>query len=125
MNSVIETLLTLQELGLRHKNASVEQEKEIAALRKKLPEGFLTQFDRWMARGRKAVAVVNNGVCGECHLSLTVGTIGALAFGDAIQRCGNCGRFLYLPEDEPVSSPPPAPQAKPIRLKKKASLDGS
>jgi predicted nucleic acid-binding Zn-ribbon protein len=125
MNSVVENLLALQKLALQHKNHSVEQEKEIDALRKNVPESVLIQFDRWMARGRKAVAVVSNGVCAECHLGLTIGTIGALTFGDEIQRCGNCGRFLYLPEDEPVSSPAPEPPAKPARFSKKASAHGS
>ena len=126
MNGVTENLLALQELARRQKNPSVEQEREIDGLRKDIPESVLSQFDRWMARGRKAVAVVRNGVCGECHLKLTLANIGALTFGDEIQRCGNCGRFLYLPEDEPMSSPPSAPQrTKPARLSKKGSVDGS
>jgi predicted nucleic acid-binding Zn-ribbon protein len=127
MNSVVGNLLALQKRVLQRKNHSAEQEKEVDALRKNVPESVLIQFDRWMARGRKAVAVVNNGVCGECHLRLTVGIMGALAFGDEIQRCGNCGRFLYLPEDEPVSSPPPTPPAPPAtrrRLRKRVSSHG-
>ena len=127
MNSIMESLLALQELALQQKTPSIEQKKEIDRLRRNVPESILTQFDRWMARGRKAAAVVNNGVCGECHLKLTVGTIGALAFGDEIQRCGNCGRFLYLPEDDPVSSPPPAPPATVAgrpRLSRRASSHG-
>ena len=124
MNIVVENLLALQELVLQHKNPSIEQQKEIEMRRTKIPEGLLTPFDRWMARRRKAVAVVNNGVCGECHLRLTVGTMAVLAFGDAIQRCGNCGRFLYLPENEPVSSPAPEPPTKPDRFSKKASAHG-
>ena len=130
MNSVMESLRALQELALQQKTPSVEQKKEIDRLRRNVPESILIQFDRWMVRGRKALAVVRNGVCGECHLQLTVGTIGALAFGDEIQRCGNCGRFLYLPEDEPVSSPPPTPPTPPAppatrrRLRKRASSHG-
>ena len=123
MNSVVGNLLALQKRVLQHKNHSAEQEKEVGALRKNVPESVLIQFDRWMTRGRKAVAVVNNGVCGECHLGLTVGIMGALAFGEAVQRCGNCGRFLYLPENEPVSSPPTGQQTKPARLSKKGSVD--
>jgi predicted nucleic acid-binding Zn-ribbon protein len=125
MNSVVGNLLALQKLVLQHKNQSVEQKKEIDSLRKNVPESVLIQFDHWMARGRKAVAVVSNGVCGECHLGLTVGIMGALAFGEAVQRCGNCGRFLYLPENEPVSSPAPDPPAKAVRFNKKASAHGS
>jgi hypothetical protein len=66
------------------------------------------------------VAIVHNGVCCECHIRLAVGVIGALAFGDDIQRCGNCGRFLYLAEDEPVVSQKPVPETKPVRRRKGA-----
>ncbi|MCI0746472.1 MAG: hypothetical protein L0Y58_13805 [Verrucomicrobia subdivision 3 bacterium] len=121
MNSIIENLLALQEIALRQVNPSVEEQTKMDVLRRKIPEGLLSQFDRWLAGGRKAVAVVNHGVCGECHLRLTVGTTGALAFGEAIQHCSNCGRFLYLPEDDAVSPPAPAPRVKPNRLSRRAS----
>ena len=118
MKNVSENLLALQNLELGP--ASPEADRRIEALRKKVPESILIQFDRWLARSRKAVAVVRNGVCCECHIGVAVGILGALTFGEEIQRCGNCGRFLYLPEDEPFISSGPAPQTKvaPHRRKK-------
>lgn len=104
------TLLALQKLELGA--ASAESGQRIKALRKKVPESLLSQFDRALARGRKAVAVVLNGVCSECHVGIAIGIRGALTLGEELQRCGNCGRFLYLPEDQPMPSAPPAPPTK-------------
>jgi hypothetical protein len=119
MKSLAPRLLALQDLKFGPSSPDVGQ--RIEALRKTLPESLLVQFDRWMARRRKAVAVVRNGVCSECHIQIAVGILGALTFSEEIQRCGSCGRFLYLPEDEPVYPPPPAPQAKPAPRRKKAT----
>ena len=105
MNNLLENLLALQNLEFQGSRRSTKVTQQIEALRKLAPESLLTQFDRWIARGRKAVAVVHNGVCGECHLKLTIGVVGALAFGEILQQCGNCGRFLYLPEEEPPFAP--------------------
>jgi predicted nucleic acid-binding Zn-ribbon protein len=127
MNRIIENLLALQELALQRREHSTKEENRIEELRKDVPESVLNQFDRWIARRRKAVAVVNSGVCGECHLRLAAGTVGLLAFGEGIQHCGNCGRLLYVPENEPVSSlptAPPPPVATRPRSSKKASLRG-
>jgi predicted nucleic acid-binding Zn-ribbon protein len=121
MGQVMETMLALQNLELRSRDPAPEVKRQTEALRQKIPESLLTQFDRWLARRRKAVAVVHHGVCGECHIRLAVGVVGALAFGEEIQRCGNCGRFLYLPEDEPAYSATPAATAKPTRRAKGAS----
>jgi len=121
MKDVMERLLALQSLQLQSSHLSADVAQQILALRKTLPESLLTPFDRWMARRRKAVAVVGNGVCGECHIQLAGGILAALTFSDEIQRCGHCGRFLYLPEDEPVYPPPAAARAKPAPRHKKAT----
>ena len=122
MKSLMEKLLTLQGLELESRHPAQDVQKQIEELRKKLPESLLFQFDRWIVRGRKAVAVVRNGVCCQCHIRLAVGVVGALAFGDAIERCGNCGRFLYLPDDEPVLPEKRVEKAKSTRRTKKASV---
>jgi predicted nucleic acid-binding Zn-ribbon protein len=115
MKNPMENLLDLQNLEFQSDRRSPETEQEIEALRKKIPESLLTKFDRWIARGRKAVAVARNGVCSECHIGLAIGVVGALAFGDDIQSCGNCGRFLYLPESEPLFGREASVNAKPAR----------
>lgn len=109
---LIEQLLSLQTLQLGSARGQANREQNIAALRKQVPSPILLQFDRWLARGRKAVAVVRHGACSECHLTLPIGTITAAAFGPELEHCGNCGRFLYLPENEPVYAAAP-PKAEP------------
>ena len=102
MINVTDNLLALQELQLKPSKSALNRLEQIKALRSEIPESLLRIFDRFMARKRKPVAVVRNGVCSECHLQVAVGILGSLAFGQAVQQCGNCARFLYLPEDEPV-----------------------
>ena len=120
MKNVMEKLLALQSLQLQSDNLSSDRAQQIEVLRNELPESVLDKFDRWMVRRKKAVAVLHNGVCCECHISVASGVIGALVFGDEVQHCGNCGRFLYLPADEPVFSPKPGAEAKPARRRQKA-----
>lgn len=122
MKKVMEKLLALQRLQLQSNNPSADVAQQIEALRSEVPESVLGKFDRWMARRKKAVAAARNGVCCECHIGLARGVLGALAFGDEVQHCGNCGRFLYLPADESVFSQKPVVEAKPARRRRKALL---
>ncbi len=112
MKNLMENLIALQDFEFHIRRRSPEAVQQIEALRTELPESLLNRFDRSIARGRKPVAAAHNGVCGECHLKLPVGVVAALAFGEGIQHCGNCGRFLYLPEDKPVLAPPAPGPAK-------------
>jgi predicted nucleic acid-binding Zn-ribbon protein len=123
MKNLMEDLLVLQQLELQINRDSPEAKQRRSALRQKLPETLLSKFDRWLARGRKAVAVVHNGVCSECHIQLAIGVVGALAFGDEVQHCGNCGRFLYLAEDALVFPEKAEANAKPARYRKEAPAD--
>lgn len=119
MNHLIENLAALQTLELHAGRRSPGAARQIDALRKTVPESLLTGFDRSIARGRKPVAVVHNGVCGECHLTLAVGVAGALTFGEELQHCGNCGRFLYLREVEAVLVPEaPGPAKTKVRARR-------
>lgn len=84
-------------------------------LRGEIPESYLLMFDRLVARNKKAVSTVRHGVCSECHIQVAVGVLADLTFGHGLHQCGNCGRFLYLPEDEtvlPKEQPAKANQAK-------------
>ncbi|MBI2927046.1 MAG: hypothetical protein HYY24_15230 [Verrucomicrobia bacterium] len=112
MNAVMDHLLALQQLELQQVKADPEREKQVLALRAKIPGPVLTHFDRMLARGKKGVAVLRHGVCSGCHLQVPVSVTGALAFGQDVQLCDNCGRYLYLPADEPIYSQPRAEPAK-------------
>jgi predicted nucleic acid-binding Zn-ribbon protein len=86
------------------KNASTRA--LIESLRASLPMGILITHDRFRATGKKSVAEVRQGVCACCHLGLAVGNVAALRQGDP-QRCGNCGRYLYLVEEESAETQAP------------------
>jgi predicted nucleic acid-binding Zn-ribbon protein len=96
----MDALLALQTLELNPKTPAPEQETEILKLREKVPVPILAHFDRLIARGRKGVATVRNGACGECHLRLPSGTVAVLACTNDVHLCDNCGRYLHLPDDE-------------------------
>lgn len=116
MNTVVACLFEVQKIEfLSSKTAPV-------TLRNQIPSDLLDVYERSRVRGRKAVAMVRNGVCGECHLRVPVGTLVDVMHGE-VMRCGNCGRFLHLPEDAPLtvstsSSSLPAPEKS--RKRKKA-----
>jgi predicted nucleic acid-binding Zn-ribbon protein len=115
MRAILESLLALQDLELSTKKSKPEAER--ARLRAKVPEPILAHFDRLVARGKKAVALVRQGVCAECHIRVPVGTLVTLAHNMDIQICGNCGRYLHLPEGESIgAAPKPAsPRSKRVR----------
>ena len=102
MKDLMENLLALQTIEFQNATFSAAQEKERTRLREKIPAPILGHYQRLLDRNKKAVSVVQNGVCSACHIKIAVGILGALAFGNDIQLCGNCGRYLYLPENEPV-----------------------
>ena len=107
MKSLIDNLMALQELRGRASKSMRNRAEQLTALRAQIPESLLFTFDRLIARNKKPVSIVRHGVCSECHLQIAVGTLGSLAFGQTVQQCGNCGRFLYLTKDEsyePASS---------------------
>ena len=102
MLRIVESLLEIQRIELAAQRLTPEQQTEAQQRRAKVPTGILESFDRWVGRGKKAVAIVRNGVCGECHLRLPSGTLAGLAYTTELHNCNNCGRFLFLPEDEPL-----------------------
>ena len=116
MKSTMENLFALQKLLLETRTKP-DRRGEIESLRKKIPETILGHFDRRRMRGKKGVAIVRSGVCGECHTKIAIGILGALAFETDVQLCGNCGRYLYLPDDEPVY-PASRPKSKQVKQPK-------
>jgi len=120
-----QCLFALQERHFQRRAPSSDSESNVRALRAKIPKSVLEQFDRSLERGRKPVAIVRNGVCGECHLKLPTGVLAALAFEQTIQQCANCGRYLHLQEDEPVFAMPAAVVTKRAPRKREASTHAS
>lgn len=104
MREVIANLLSLQQLEMDAKRLATAQKEAVAQLRHKIPESILGHYERMRERGKKAVAVVRNSVCTECHLRLPIGIVTELMRGKDIQLCGNCGRYLFLAEEVPTTT---------------------
>lgn len=84
---------------------------ELKNLRAEVPPQVLGHADRLIARGKKAVAVIEHNVCTGCRMGLPVGTVLAVRHGVDFHLCGNCGRYLHLPAEPDA----PAPEARPKR----------
>lgn len=112
MKVLMEAMLQIQELQLVGEK-DPDSNPQLIKLRKEVPPPILAHFDRMLARGKKAVAVVRNRHCTSCRMSVPVGTIATLMRDEDIQVCGSCGRYLYLePIPVAVAEPAPAPAAK-------------
>ena len=97
MKKLIDDLLKLQSLEF-DEHVGPDMEKRIAELRAKIPAPILGHYDRLVARGKKGVAIIRNQVCTGCHMQVPRGVVLTLMHGEDVQLCGNCGRYLHLPE---------------------------
>jgi hypothetical protein len=111
MKQVLDNLLRIQDLELgtqsRSAKAGIEEARKLVA-----PE-ILQHFDKLRARDKKGIAYVRRGVCGQCHMQVAVGLLAQLHHQDTLQRCENCGAYLYLVEEQPapvMEMPPRATQ---------------
>ena len=111
MRAIVENLYAQQQILLQPKAASKEQMACIQQLREKVPVQILGHFDRLIAQGRRGVALVRRGICGECHLRISSGTVASLVQPKDVYVCDNCGRYLLLAPDESVT---PAESAAPV-----------
>ena len=114
----LENLLALQ--TLLNDRSNVDRQKQIATLRNLISAPLLEKFDRLAARKKKAVALVQNGVCGGCHLRIAGGILASLTSSTEPHFCEHCGRFLYLPPNVPsqesaVIGPKKAPRQRRTR----------
>jgi len=112
MNTIISDLLVLQQILQRGDRASAAEKMQRQQLEKKIPPPFLAHFVRLRMGERRGVAVVRNGICGECHIKLPSATVDNLRRSEDVQLCESCGCYLALPADslpavkEPVTAPP-------------------
>ena len=108
---------------MRTKRPPPKDTAVIAELRAVIPDPILAHYDRLRSRGKKGVAVIRNNVCTGCHMGVAIGTIVTLKQGKDIQLCGSCGRYLYLPPEEPPDPDAAAAVAKPKRKKRSRKVD--
>lgn len=102
-------------------------QKQIDALRARLPHSILTYHDRLAARGKASAAKVRGESCSACHLKLPRGLFCELSVPGRFGVCPNCGVFLWVetavaspavePLSEPASEPVSEPPAKAPRRK--------
>ena len=95
MKSKISRLLDLQNLELQSPPTEAIA-SEIQSIRSEIPATMLVRYDRFIIRGKKGVALVQNSVCRGCQIALPVGVVNELIVGSSPQVCGNCGRYLSL-----------------------------
>lgn len=122
---IIEALRRLNDLEAEPiagwAGALTEREREIAIERARegLPTSLLGHHDRLIARGKRSLAIVRNGVCGACHLNLPLGHRHPSRRGDDLDVCDNCGVFL---EWAPVSATPEARVARALKGRARAGV---
>ena len=78
---------------------------EVAAARKKAADGFdenlLDTYQRlFKAKSGSALVPLQHDVCTGCHMKVTSQTSVEVRSGKSLVGCPNCGRLLYLGEDD-------------------------
>jgi mannitol/fructose-specific phosphotransferase system IIA component (Ntr-type) len=91
-------LKKLQELELKRKKGTKEQQKELqkqaAMIREELDRDLVARFDRLMERYGFAVADAVDGVCQGCNINISTQMHSAMEDSDDIYVCENCGKYL-------------------------------
>jgi len=113
MRTLLETLHAAQQ-KLRSPSATdADRQALLEDLRVQIPAPVLAHFLRLFSQGRKAVAIVNHGVCSNCHLRIPSGVAAALARPDDLHLCENCSSYLLLsPSEQPAAVVRPKPLAR-------------
>jgi len=99
-------------------------QKQIDALRARLPNSILGYHDRLAARGKASAVRINGESCSACHLKLPRGLFCELSVPGRFGVCPNCGVFLWVEtvSESPSVDPVPAPEIKTPRRKAAAKV---
>lgn len=93
---VDEDLATITARRERIGNEIHETESERAGLAASVPESLMPLYLRLMkTKNGLAVAPMQDGKCGGCHMKLIASTVVAAQSAKEIARCEDCGRILY------------------------------
>lgn len=90
--------------SIAQRRARMEAERaEVTAEREQLsaqvPEAIIPLYQRLMkTKAGMAVAPLDEGKCGGCHMKLIASTVVAVQTGKELTRCEDCGRILYVEE---------------------------
>jgi predicted nucleic acid-binding Zn-ribbon protein len=111
MPNPIQALWDAQTVFLRKSSRSSERENALHRLSTTVAPPVLAHFLRLIAQGSHGVALVQHGVCSECHIRVASSTVAALVQPEAVHVCEQCGRYLMLAPGE-TALPPRLPLAK-------------
>lgn len=100
VKKIISDLLTLQTISLETPG---KDSTAARALREQIPVHILERFDKFLLRGKKGVALVQNGVCKGCQIQVPLNVIHSLIIGLEAPTCGNCGRYLLLLDQDAIA----------------------
>jgi predicted nucleic acid-binding Zn-ribbon protein len=120
MRPLLNSLFALQALEVNHGKGS---EKDV--VRKNIPQNVLDHYDRLRQRGKKGIAWVRNGVCGQCHMRVAHGLLADLRRADQLYRCENCGTYLSLAEETAPVMEMPLRSVKPGRGRPRKKLSAN
>lgn len=96
---VAEELATIQSRRERIEAERAEVSAERAKLAAEVPESLMPVYDRLMkTKAGLAVAPLQDGKCGGCHMKLIASTVVAVQNATEVTRCEDCGRILYAGE---------------------------
>ena len=66
------------------------------SLRRELPAHIVAAYDQIKATHKEPVVGVFQGKCGGCQTVLAPAALAGLSMDRAVNRCEQCGRFIYL-----------------------------
>lgn len=96
---VDEDLASIAQRRARMEAERGEVTTEREQLAAQVPESILPLYHRLMnTKSGMAVAPLDEGKCGGCHMKLIASTVVAVQTGKEVTRCEDCGRILYVQE---------------------------
>lgn len=96
---VEEDLASITQRHERMESERKEVQAERATLAGQVPEDVMPLYERLMkSKAGLALAPLDEGKCGGCHMKLIPSTVVAVQSGKELARCEDCGRILYVAE---------------------------
>ena len=93
---VDEDIASIRQRAERIKQDQAGLSTERDQLAAAIPESILPLYQRLMkTKAGLAVAPMQDGKCGGCHMKLIASTVVAVQTGKELARCEDCGRILY------------------------------
>ena len=71
------------------------RERQMARLRRAIPEPYLKHYQQRRLRGKRTIVPVVSGICRSCFLQLPSGSLQQLRSEKELLVCPNCSAFIY------------------------------